>query len=159
MRYAINFTGEKLINTPDETLKLRMIGLLSPLMAGLFLTLPVAANPPIKEVADPTLPDIAAVHYQHGKAPVILYNPLLCQHAGPALCEFYRYHEYGHIVLHHHERQGMTAQQKEWEADRWAALRAPVHSIFAAWRFFSSGGGASPVHGDGATRAARLSES
>lgn len=159
VRYTIDVIGEKLILTPGKTLKSRITGLLSPLMTGLFLTLPVAAKPPAEEMADPNLPDIAAVHYEPGKAPVILYNPRLCKHAGPALCNFYRYHEYGHIVLRHHERPGMTAQQKEREADRWAAQRAPSHSIFAAWRFFLSGGGASPVHGDGPTRAARLSES
>ena len=126
------------------------------LITCLFLALPVAAKPLVAEIADPTLPDIAAVQHQPGRAPIILYNPLLCRQAGPALCEFYRYHEYGHLILRHHDRPGMSAQQKEWEADRWAAQHAPAHAILAAWHFFSSGGGASPVHGDGPTRAARL---
>jgi len=140
-------------------MKLRVIGLLSQLLAGIFLTLPVTAKSPIEEIADASLPDIAAVHHEPGKSPVILYNPFLCKQAGPALCEFYRYHEYGHIALRHHERTDISAQQKEREADRWAAQRAPIRSILAAWQFFSSGGGSTPVHGDGPTRAARLSES
>ena len=51
------------------------------------------ALPPIKELADPSLPDIAAVEYAPGKGPVIVYNPFLCKQAGRDLCEFYRYHE------------------------------------------------------------------
>jgi hypothetical protein len=81
----------------------------------------------------------------------------LCRQAGPALCEFYRYHEYGHIALRHHERNDSNHQQKEQEADRWAAQHAPAPAVLAAWHFFSSGGGGTSVHGDGPTRAARLS--
>jgi hypothetical protein len=139
-------------------MKLRVAGLFSQIVAGVFLTLPVTAKSPIEEIADASLPDIAAVHHEPGKSPVILYNPILCKQAGPALCEFYRYHEYGHIAMRHHQRSDMSAQQKEQEADRWAAQRAPLRSILAAWQYFSSGGGSTPVHGDGPTRAARLTE-
>ena len=129
------------------------------LLAGeLFMVLSAHAKPAIEEIADPTLPDIAAVHYVPGNAPVILYNPFLCKQAGRALCEFYRYHEYGHIALRHHERKDMTAQEKEEEADQWAARHAPAPVVLAAWHYFSSGGGSTPIHGDGRTRAARLME-
>jgi hypothetical protein len=131
-------------------------GLISLLCGGLFTLHTVQAKPPIEEFADPSLPDIASVNYVPGKAPFILYNPILCKQAGPELCQFYRYHEYGHIALRHYERNDISVKEKESEADRWAAQRAPHHVVMTAWRFFSSGGGSTPVHGDGATRAARL---
>jgi len=117
---------------------------------------PAQALPPIKELADPSLPDIAAVEYTPGKGPLIVYNPFLCKQAGRDLCEFYRYHEYGHIALRHYERSDISVQKKEEEADRWAATHAPRQIVLAAWRFFSAGGGSTPMHGDGPTRAARL---
>lgn|GEM_PF-862283 len=126
------------------------------LWSGLFTLHAVQAKPLIEEIADPSLPDIAAVSYVPGKAPIILYNPFLCQQAGPELCQFYRYHEYGHIALQHYERNDISRQEKESEADQWAARHAPRHVVMAAWRFFSAGGGSTPVHGKGATRAARL---
>ncbi|MFQ5644731.1 MAG: hypothetical protein ACE5FQ_13690 [Thiogranum sp.] len=110
----------------------------------------------VEEIADPSLPDIAAVHFIPGKAPVILYNPILCRQAGRALCEFYRHHEYGHIELNHYKRDDLTAREKESEADRWAARHAPLPVVMAAYRFFSSGGGATPIHGNSQERAARL---
>ena len=120
-------------------------------MAGL-----AQAMPDVEERADLTLPDIAAVHMEPGQAPVILYNPILCHHAGRALCEFYRYHEYGHLQLHHHTRNDISVQQKEREADHWAATHAPLRVVMAAYRYFSNGGGSSPFHGKGRSRAARL---
>lgn len=126
------------------------------MLSGLSALLPVQANQPVVERADPSLPDIAAVQYEPGKGPVIRYNPFLCKQAGRDLCEFYRYHEYGHIALRHYDRSDITVQQKEEEADRWAAQHAPRQVVLAAWRFFSAGGGATPMHGDGPTRAARL---
>lgn len=129
------------------------------LIAGeLFVALSAQAKPAVEEIADPTLPDIAAVHYVAGQGPVILFNPILCKQAGRALCEFYRYHEYGHIALRHHERNTIGIKEKEREADRWAARHAPRPVVLAAWHYFSSGGGATPMHGDGPTRAARLIE-
>jgi hypothetical protein len=122
----------------------------------LFSAASVQATSPIEERADPSLPDIAAVKYEPGQGPVIVYNPFLCKQAGRELCEFYRYHEYGHIALRHYDRNDISREQKEEEADRWAAQHAPRNIVLVAWRFFSAGGGATPVHGDGATRAARL---
>lgn len=124
--------------------------------AGILIGWSTQAMPDVEERADPTLPDIAAVHSEPGKAPVILYNPMLCKQAGRALCEFYRYHEYGHIELRHHKRHDISIQQKEQDADRWAATHAPAHVVMAAYRYFSSGGGSSPFHGKGRSRAARL---
>ena len=124
--------------------------------AGILIAWSAQAVQKVEERADPTLPDIAAVHTEPGKAPVILYNPVLCKHAGPALCEFYRYHEYGHIELLHHKRNDISVQRKEQEADRWAAKHAPLRVVIAAYRYFSNGGGSSPFHGEGRSRAARL---
>jgi len=133
-------------------------GRIASLLLGGLLTLHTVqpARASIEELADPSLPDIAAVSYQPGEAPVILYNPLLCRQAGHKLCEFYRFHEYGHIALHHYERTDISPQEKEAEADRWAAQHAPLRAVIAAWQFFTAGGGSTPIHGDSATRAARL---
>jgi hypothetical protein len=125
-------------------------------MVLLVLLGPAFAAEPIEELAVPSLPDIATVRFVPGKAPVILYNPLLCRHAGPALCEFYRYHEYGHIALRHDERHGLSTQEKEQEADYWAATHAPLASVIAAYRFFSAGHGGTPTHGQSQARAARM---
>ena len=78
--------------------------------------------------------------------------------AGPELCLFYRYHEYGHLALRHYKRHDISREQKEAQADRWAARHAPPRVVHAAWRFFSAGGGSTLMHGDGPTRAARLVE-
>ena len=124
--------------------------------AGLLIAWSAEAVQKVEERADPTLPDIAAVHTEPGQAPVILYNPILCKQAGRALCEFYRYHEYGHLALLHHKRNDISIQQKEQEADRWAATHAPSRVVLAAYRYFSNGGGGSPYHGESRSRAARL---
>ena len=110
----------------------------------------------VSEIAVPSLPDIAAVQLLPNRAHVVLYNPALCQKAGRILCEFYRYHEYGHIVLKHTQRQDLTRQEKEAEADRWAAQHAPLPCVIAAYRYFSTGQGGSLLHGTGRNRAARM---
>ncbi|HFD78875.1 MAG TPA: hypothetical protein ENK05_00595 [Gammaproteobacteria bacterium] len=124
----------------------------------LVLACNVHAAQKFKILADPSLPDIAAVSYPPGEDPVILFNPALCKQAGEALCTFYRYHEYGHIALRHNERDDLSLQEKERQADQWAARHAPLTSVVAAYRFFLSGGGSTPVHGSGASRAARMEE-
>jgi hypothetical protein len=112
--------------------------------------------PDATEIPEPGLPDIATVRFIPGQDPVILYNPVLCQRAGQALCEFYRYHEYGHIALRHNERDDLSVQEKEHQADRWAAMHAPLPSVIAAYQFFSRGGGGTPFHGEGQGRADRM---
>ncbi|WP_455233930.1 hypothetical protein [Thiogranum longum] len=124
--------------------------------AGFSPLLTAHAVQQVEERADPSLPDIASVQFSPGKAPMILFNPILCLQAGRALCEFYRYHEYGHIEMRHNERHDLSVQEKEREADRWAAEHAPFASVMAAYRFFASGGGSTPIHGKGRERAARM---
>jgi hypothetical protein len=143
-------------------LLLWLVGLLTP-PAALGLDDPVRAGtfsrqtlPDVAEVATPDLPDIAAVQINHDNDVVILYNPSLCRHAGPALCEFYRYHEYGHIALNHLHRNDISDREKEREADRWAAMHAPLSSVIAAYKFFSAGRGGTPMHGQSQLRAARM---
>lgn len=109
----------------------------------------------VPEIPDPNLPDIAMVTVDGWGRPIIIYNPILCEQAGPALCEFYRWHEYGHIMMGH-TLIPKWPQVKELEADCWAAKNAPVHVLLAAHQWFSSGGGSSPVHGFGPQRAARI---
>ncbi len=125
-------------------------------LPGFLFALSAPAMQEVEVIADPHLPDIAAVQTLPGQDPIIIFNPILCRHAGRALCEFYRYHEYGQIELKHHERDDISDKEKEEEADRWAAMHAPFPVVMAAYRYFSAGGGSTPVHGEGRSRAARL---
>lgn len=153
-------------DTGKQAIKSRMGGILFARLSkvlvlvlvvlGIGVLLPAQGRPKVKELAVRSLPDIAMVHFVPGEGPVILYNPILCREAGPALCDFYRFHEYAHIELRHHERDGISMQEKEREADRWAARHAPVASVMAAYRFFSAGGGATPLHGNSGSRAERM---
>lgn len=145
-----------LITRRGQQVTKRTYGVPSLLAGLLFSAVYAQAAPLVEERADPSLPDIAAVRYAPGHGPVIVYNPFLCKQAGRELCEFYRYHEYGHIAMHHYDRNDISVEKKEEEADRWAGQHAPRQIVLVAWRFFSAGGGATPVHGDGPTRAARL---
>lgn len=110
----------------------------------------------VQEIPNPNLPDIAMVTVDNWGNPVIVYNPILCQQAGPSLCEFYRWHEYGHIMMGH-TIIPKWPQAKEFEADCWAAKNAPLHTIQAAYQWFRMGGGSTPIHGSGQQRAARIS--
>lgn len=125
-------------------------------VAAFVVSLPALGIQRVREVAAPALPDIAMVRFVPGEQPVIFYNPILCREAGPALCEFYRFHEYAHIELRHDQRDDLSAQEKEQEADRWAARHAPLASIVAAYRFFAAGGGGTPLHGHSKHRAERM---
>ena len=123
------------------------------LLFGVVASLPVVAQVP--EIANPQLPDIAMVTVLPNGQPAIIYNPVMCQRIGPALCGFYRTHEYCHISLGHTIRQ-MWPQQRELEADCCAAQNASDAEATAAFQWFSAGGGASPIHGFGQQRAARI---
>lgn len=114
-----------------------------------------AATQDIREVADTALTDIANARYVPGEGAVITYNPRLCRQAGAALCAFYRAHEYAHVVLGH-IYDYTDPWEAEAEADRWAAAHASPAAVRAAYRYFLSGGGGTPVHGSGRMRAARL---
>lgn len=118
----------------------------------------ITTFPPFRvpEIPDPTLSDVAKVTVLSGNRVVIVYNPIMCAKVGREVCEFSRWHEYGHIVLGHPIRHIMP-QQMEREADEWAARHAPTRSVRAAFSFFAAGGGSSPIHGAGKERAARLS--
>lgn len=107
------------------------------------------------EIANPQLPDIAMVTVLPNGQPAIIYNPILCQQMGPELCGFYRTHEYCHIHLGHTVRQ-IWPQQRELEADCCAARNASDAEVSAAYQWFSSGGGTTPIHGFGQQRAARI---
>ncbi|WP_445371630.1 hypothetical protein ACH518_01675 [Methylomonas sp. HW2-6] len=109
----------------------------------------------VPEIPNRQLGDIAAVFVLPNGQPVIYYNPDLCNLAGPFLCGFYRAHEYCHIRLGHTIRQ-IWPQQKELEADCCAAKTASQQEVTAAYQYFIQGGGATPQHGFGQQRAARL---
>jgi hypothetical protein len=109
----------------------------------LFLTLLASAQ--IREIAVPTLPDIAMASYdQFG--PVIYYNPIITQQVGPYVTEFFRAHEYGHHVLGHIQREFFDAnpynrawvrQSYEREADCYAAKNASIFALRATIQFFA----------------------
>jgi hypothetical protein len=122
---------------------------------GIALAVPKKFPQLVPEIPDFNLQDFAEVKVVRGRGPVILFNPLVCAQAGRALCQLTRWHEYGHIVLGHPLRRLKPARM-EIEADRWAAQNAPREVVLAAYHFFMAGGGASPVHGAGRQRAARL---
>mgnify|MGYP001129794604 CR=1 FL=1 len=124
------------------------------ILSALFLSLEAKAIG-VPEIANPNLPDIAMVTTDSWGNPVIVYNPILCQQAGPALCDFYRWHEYGHIMMGHTFIQKWP-QVKELEADCWAAKNAPLLALQAAYQWFMLGGGSTPVHGFGQQRAQRI---
>lgn len=122
----------------------------------LLLCLRTNAGIGVQEIPNPNLGDIAMVSVDNWGNPVIIYNPFLCQQAGALLCEFYRWHEYGHIMMGH-TIIPKWPQVKELEADCWAAKNAPLPVIQAAYQWFMMGGGSTPIHGFGQQRAARIS--
>lgn len=108
----------------------------------------------VPEIPNPLLPDIAVVK-PTPSGPVIIYNPRICAEAGPYLCSFFRWHEYGHIILGHAYTRNWP-QVQEFEADCWAAANAPPMVVSAAVQFFLNGGGSTPIHGSSYERARRL---
>lgn len=86
----------------------------------------------------------------------IVMNPLICRRLGKDLCSFFRAHEIAHHKLRHFSRR-IPVQQKEAEADRYAASVVSPSARGAAQRFFASGHGASPQHGTSAARLTRVS--
>ena len=108
----------------------------------------VATAPRVREIADPSLRDVAVAVYDSAN-PVIYYNPDLMRHFGPELAAFFMAHEHAHIALRHTRAGALRAdpsernhlmQQKELEADCLAA-RTLGHDArdasLAAVRFFA----------------------
>ena len=120
-----------------------------------LVALPAHAQWGVPEIPNPQLPDIAMVTVLPNGQPAIIFNPYLCQQAGPFLCGFFRKHEHCHINLGHTLRQ-IWPQQKELEADCCAAKIASSAEANAAYQWFSSGMGSSPIHGFGPQRAHRI---
>ena len=63
----------------------------------------------VPEIPDPALNDIAMTTWCFGRlpngqtyqGPIIIFNPVITAQVGPYLTEFFKFHEYGHIVLGH----------------------------------------------------------
>lgn len=123
-------------------------------MLALLLFLPAKSFAQVPEIPNPALPDIAMVSMTP-MGPVIYYNPIYCMQLGYQVCNFYRAHEYGHIALGH-ALSGNFPQVNEFQADCWAAQNADPSFTLAAFRYFASGGGSTPIHGTGQQRAARV---
>ena len=87
---------------------------------------------------------------------VVVMNPAACRRLGPNLCNFFKAHEMAHHQLGHFDRN-ITVQQKEAEADLYAASVVSPASRSAAQQFFASGRGGSSRHGSSQQRLARVS--
>ena len=87
---------------------------------------------------------------------LVVMNPSACRRLGPDLCTFFRAHEMAHHQLGHFSRN-ISVQQKEAEADRYAASVVSPAAQNAAQQFFASGRGGSWRHGSSQQRMARVS--
>lgn len=113
-----------------------------------------AAFGQVPEIPDSSLSDIAVTRTVNGQD-FIVYNPVVCEQLGSALCSFYRIHEYGHVVLGHLHRP-MSQREMEAEADCWAARHAGPYELAAAIQWFETGHGGDYSHGSPLERAAIL---
>lgn len=91
-----------------------------------------AAAQQVPEIPAYNLPD-AAMAQMTPSGPVIYYNPISCRAAGPA-CEFFRKHEYGHVLLGHlmNPQMMLTPQGRavaEAQADCFAAQRSSPMAV------------------------------
>ena len=111
----------------------------------------------VMEVPRPFMPGVAKTVVRGNQA-VIYYNPVALRRMGPAMDEFVRAHEYGHIRLGHF-RRNMPQRIREAEADIYAARVASPRSVLAARQWFISGNGGGLYHGSPRARAARVSRS
>lgn len=125
--------------------------------------------PAIREIADPSLRDVAVAVYDSAH-PVIYYNPGLMQRFGPEMKAFFLAHERAHIELRHTRSSALRAepgerdsllQAKELEADCLAARRLGAEhagASMAAVHFFARLGDMhfDNEHPPGAARAARI---
>ncbi len=125
--------------------------------------------PVIREIADPSLRDVAVAVYDSMR-PVIYYNPRLLQRFSPELKAFFLAHERAHIELRHTRASALRAeagqrdsllQAKELEADCVAAQRLGLEHVgttMAAVHFFARLGDThfDREHPPGSVRAARI---
>ncbi len=130
---------------------------------------PAPAAPVIREIADPSLRDVAVAVYD-SLHPAIYYNPGLMQRFGPEMEAFFLAHERAHIELHHTRASALRAepgrrdsllQAKELEADCLAAQRLGherAGASMAAVHFFARLGDMhfDNEHPPGSARAARI---
>jgi hypothetical protein len=94
--------------------------------------------------------------------PVLQYNPDACK-ANPALCEFAKMHETGHIRLGHfeHPRSWYTASNTasiEMAADCYAATHVSKAAVQAAVANVLKHTSNSGQHGSGPQRARRIQD-
>ena len=89
---------------------------------------------------------------------VVVMNPAACRRLGPDLCSFFKAHEMAHHQLGHFSRN-ISVQQKEAEADQYAASVVSPAARSAAQQYFASGQGGGSRHGTSQQRLARVSGS
>jgi hypothetical protein len=124
--------------------------------------------PQVREVPNLQLNDIAMASMD-AFGPVIFYNPVVVQQAGPLLNAFFRAHEYAHVCLGHVQQllganplvQAWLSPQLELQADCAAAksLRGlNPQALQAAIQLFTSQGPIQqrPTHPAGTIRAQNI---
>lgn len=112
----------------------------------LFLFFPLYIFSQIREIPRTDITDIAIASYdQYG--PVIYYNPIICEQAGPLLVAFFKAHEYGHHQLGHLQRELFESNpyNRVWvrrtyekEADCWASEHVSPEVRNTAIQFFAN---------------------
>jgi hypothetical protein len=123
---------------------------------------PASAGGNVPEIVAPWLDDIAMASITPN-GPVIYVNVARCKEVGPNVCAFVRYHEYGHVRLHHasafYTSYVNGRALAEAEADCFAARNALLIQVKAAIAHFESPPLATMdvgEHGTGKERAKRI---
>lgn len=132
--------------------------ILATLLASLvILHMPIEADAQvIREYQRRFIGDIGYASVDRRGTPIVVMNPAACRRLGPELCSFFKAHERAHHTLGHFNRN-ISVQQKEAEADRYAASVVSPAARMAAQRFFASGRGGGMRHGSSQQRLARVS--
>lgn len=112
----------------------------------------------IREYQRRFIGDIGYAAVNRQGTPIVVMNPSACRRLGPELCSFFKAHERAHHTLGHFNRN-ISVQQKEAEADRYAASVVSPTIRAAAQNYFASGRGSSRQHGSSQQRLARVSNS
>ena len=121
----------------------------------LLSMLPVNCFGQIPIVRRLLLNDVGAARTDRAGNGYVEINPFRCRQLGPALCEFFTQHEYGHVNLGHLNRR-VSTRRAESEADCYAAKAVSPSVAQAAINYFQSGAGGSRLHGSSQQRAARV---
>jgi len=111
----------------------------------------------VQEIPDTSINEIAISAVVKGQK-VVLYNPHRCDNLGLLLCNFFRAHEKGHIYLAH-GMKSFHPEHEAFDADCWAARKAPLQEVKAAYNYFMRVADKEKwSHASGKQRAQRLAQ-